>query len=109
MTYHPPHEVRDTEKLQSMIDALEAGQELPPIVVTGDFAITGSHRIEAWYQAGQRPRVVEISDAEYAEAMEYLDLDPIWDEADHNELCEALYEITDRPELKAALADQRGR
>lgn len=81
MYYQPPHEVRDQGKLNAMTEVLKNGGELPPVLVCGDRAYSGSHRLAAWELMGLEPSVVEIDDAEYCEVMEALDLDPMYDEA----------------------------
>ena len=77
--YNAPHEVRDHEKLASMVADLEAGHDLPPVLVCGDSAFTGSHRLAAWKAMEIEPEVVELEDSEYIEIMEKLGLDPIYD------------------------------
>lgn len=43
------HEVRDAEKLQSLIASMESnGWQGAPLVAIGDELITGSHRYAAW-------------------------------------------------------------
>ena len=81
MYYQPPHEVRDQEKLNDLIEMLKNGGELPPVLVCGDRAYSGSHRLAAWEVMGVEPSVVEMSDEEYCQVMEALDLDPMYDEA----------------------------
>jgi len=113
-----PHEVRDQEKLSSMIDTIVSGSHLPPVVVLGDTAFTGSHRIAAYLAVEKMidndeidiyvdeiPHV-EIEDADYCSAMEDMDLEPGDDISDYNDFCAALYSITDDDGLKAALEDQ---
>ena len=108
MYYNPPHEVRDVDRLEAMIASLLGGKCLPPIVVIGDSALTGSHRIEAWSQCDMEPDAVEVSDADYIQAMESIGLDAEYDTiGDYNEICAALYRVTDDGDIKAALADQR--
>lgn len=105
--YNPPHEIRDPEKLQSMIDTLRNGGTLPPVVVCGDQALTGSHRIAAWEACQMQADVVELSNEEYIAAVTAMGLN--WEEDtvnDYNEFCEALYAITSDPDVKAAVADQ---
>lgn len=81
MYYQPPHEVRDQEKLNALVEILKNGGELPPVLVCGDRAYSGSHRLAAWELMDVEPSVVEMDDAEYCEVMEALDLDPMYDEA----------------------------
>jgi len=108
--YRPPHEVRDTEKLDAMIASLEAGGSLPPVVVieNGYAALTGSHRLAAWEALGMEPDVVEVTEEEYtAASMLYADEVLTVDEIDDfGEFCDALLEVTTNSELKAALKDQ---
>ena len=81
MYYQPPHEVRDQAKLNALVEILKNGGELPPVLVCGDRAYSGSHRLAAWEMMDVEPSVVEIDDAEYCEVMTALDLDPMYDEA----------------------------
>ena len=105
--FNPPHEVRDNEKFANMVKAIEQGQDLPPIVVLGDEALTGSHRLAAWKYCEEEPETIEIEDEDYCKAMEYLGLDPMFDSpTDHNNLCQALYETTQDADIKDALVDQ---
>lgn len=80
MRYNPPHEVRDTEKLSSMINALKSGQSLPPIIVCGEVAFSGSHRIAAHEKLWISINTTEITDNEIRRAMLICDLDPDYDE-----------------------------
>ena len=81
MYYQPPHEVRDQVKLNAMVEILKNSGELPPVLVCGDRAYSGSHRLVAWEMMGMEADVVEMSDEEYCEVMTALDLDPMYDEA----------------------------
>lgn len=103
-----PHEVRDQEKLQSMIDELEDGNDLPPVVVIGEQALTGSHRIAAWESCGMDIDYIEIEDDDYISAMKHLNLDPVYDQipSDLNDFCKAVFETTEDDEIKEALKDQ---
>jgi len=105
--YNPPHQVRDQEMLDAMIQTLESGGDLPPVVVLGDDALTGSHRLAAWEACQMEAEVVEIEDEDYVAAMEHLGLDPIYDDpTDMNELCAALYQVVEDEDVRTALADQ---
>lgn len=107
-TYNEPHQVRDQAKLQRMIDTLRSGGQLPPIVVCGYQAFTGSHRIAAWNACRMDHQAVEISEAEYIATMTKMGLDWETDEVmDYTDFCDALYEVTNDPDVKAALDDQR--
>lgn len=107
--YNPPHAVMDETKLQSMIATLNSGGTLPPVIVLGEYAFTGSHRLAAWDRCDMQPEVVEVSETDYIAAMEYAGLDPMCDEIyDHNEFCDALFAVTDDTAVKAAIYDQRG-
>ena len=105
--YNPPHEVRNQEKLQSMINTLGNDGDLPPIVVLGEDAITGSHRLAAWAACDMEAETIEIEDEDYVAAMNYLGLDPVYDSPmDMNQLCAALYQVIDDEDVQTALADQ---
>lgn len=107
--YNPPHETRDQSKLGSMIAAIESGKSLPPIVVMGYDAFTGSHRIAAWEACNVAADVVEITDDDYIAAMTEMGLDWECDSVyDYNEFCGALYKVTADSDIKAAIKDQRG-
>lgn len=81
MYYQPPHEVRDQGKLNALVEIMKNGGELPPVLVCGDRAYSGSHRLAAWELMDVEPSVVEMGDAEYCEVMKALELDPMYDEA----------------------------
>ena len=105
--YNPPHEVRDDNKLNSMIEALESGKELPPILVQGYTAFTGSHRIAAWDYCEIEAEVVELSYEDYIAAMQEMGLDE-YDEIYHlDEFCAAVYKVTNDPDVKSAVKDQQ--
>jgi hypothetical protein len=107
MTFNPPHEIRDEKKLQAMIDTLNNGGSLPPIVVIGESALTGSHRLAAWLECDMDPDYIEITNDEYYKTMESLDLDPIYDNIDdYNQFCAALMEIVEDDAIKETLKDQ---
>lgn len=110
-TYRPPHAVCDDSKLDALVEAFRTNQPIPPIVVIEDLAICGSHRIAAheiasrefnrltdgWEDADEPTlNVIELT-ADYAE---YLD------SSDYNGICEAIYDATDRDDVKVALEDQ---
>ena len=59
MYYQPPHEVRDQGKLNALVEILKNGGELPPVLVCGDRAYSGSHRLAAWELMDVEPSVVE--------------------------------------------------
>lgn len=106
--YQAPHEVRNEEKLQSMIATLQNGGQLPPVVVIGDYALTGSHRIAAWDACEMQAEIVELSDDDYVAACEelYGEVMTIDEIGDFSQFCEAIYNITADKEVKAALSDQ---
>lgn len=125
-TFQPPHEVTDSAKLESMIAAIRSGQSLPPVVVQGEIAITGSHRIEAYREANRRAaeadyagewatadldiESVECSDDVYhrAEELAGCDLDEC---GGHNDKCRYLHQAAvelGEGALADALADQIG-
>lgn len=67
----PYHEVRDPNKVQALAESMERnGWTGPPIVVDGEQALTGVHRIAAWRSLG-RPDyeipTIELSEV-FAEA-----------------------------------------
>ena len=110
-TYNPPHPARLHAYLDKMVVTILSGRDLPPIVVCGEVAITGSHRIAAYIKADKHPDLdrdlsiptVEISDEEFSAAAEGLDPES----PDFlTEVAERLHEATDRSDLREALSDQ---
>lgn len=121
-TYNPPHEPTDDTKVVRMVEAIRRGGRLPPIVVNGENALTGSHRIEAYRRAGalneacfgegwERAELtiptVEIDDDEYLAACASVDVEHLGELGDYNEQCVALYNSCEREDVRAALEDQR--
>lgn len=46
--FEPPHEVRDEQKVADLVASLDTyGWDGPPLLVEGECAVTGSHRIPA--------------------------------------------------------------
>ena len=109
MYYQPPHEVKDTSKFESMVSSINSGKQLPAVVVIGEFALTGSHRLAAWKACGVNPDVVEITNKEYIDACEkcYGDVVSIDEIGDFSDFCDALYVTTENQAVKDALKDQR--
>lgn len=120
--YNPPHEARDEKKLAGLIEAIRLGETLPPIVVNGVTALTGSHRIEAyrqarlladdeptdaWDNANLDLATVEVSDEQYMAARDALGFADGEEIGDCNAFCAALYDVCDDTAVRAALADQR--
>lgn len=95
MRYYPPHEVRDEDKLASMIKMLETGGELPSILVCGDYALSGSHRLAAWDEMEIDPRdyAVELTEEEYLDIKEHLNIPADEDVEDYEEFLEAAREL----------------
>lgn len=105
--FNPPHAVQNLQKLKKMREAIKDGDELPPIVVCGEKALTGTHRIAAYYWYRKEVPYIEIEEILYIEAVKAMGLDPIYDEVrDYSKLAEKIHELTDDGEIKAALADQ---
>ena len=117
-SFAPPHGARDAARLEALVAALLSGVEITPIVVDGDTALTGSHRIAAQRAAwgdlpGDAPglRYIDACDevAEVCDALGWTD-----GVEDRDELLEALHELavershdsTWYAQLAAALADQ---
>ena len=82
MNYQAPHQVRDLIKLDGMIAHLKAGGSLPPIIVCGEIAYSGSHRLAAWEAMDMEPSVIEIDDDDVAAGMIEMGLEPGYDEID---------------------------
>lgn len=107
MTYYEtPHEITDRSKAAGMIKTLRSGNTVPPIVVIGNQAITGSHRVYAANKTEIEIETVEVSDIDYLRACYVIDHDTHHDYPDINNFCAALFAVTDEQELKDALKDQ---
>lgn len=74
-----PHAANDRSKLAGMLKALRRGEALPPVLMHGEQAYSGSHRIEAWTRMGIEIDYVEISDDDYRAIMIESNLDPVYD------------------------------
>ena len=122
-TYTEPHQVKDIDKLASLIEAYRTNQAITPIVVQGELAFTGSHRIAAHRQAwklwnteadgwedASEPELesVEIDDETWHRACTLRGVDHLDELGDWNDLCSALYDASDDEDVKSALEDQRG-
>lgn len=69
--WHPHH---DEDKIESLVESLEdGGWDGLPILVNGDQALTGAHRIEA----SRRADMDKIPVKEIAEAIEEFGEDPL--------------------------------
>ena len=79
MTIQPPHNINDRVKLADMIKLLRRGESLPPVLVHGEQAYSGSHRISAWTALRMDIEYVEITDADYEAIMNEMNLDPMYD------------------------------
>ena len=89
--YRPPQVDIDEACLAQMIEHLRGGHSLPPIIVCGEIAFSGSHRLEAWHSEDIEPPTVEISDSDYCDAMRTLGLDPVYDQLNnYDDFCDAL-------------------
>lgn len=121
MIYNAPHEARDNDKVNALVEAFRTGQEITPIVVQGETAFTGSHRIAAHLKARQlwndgaagwedasepELQAVEIDDETWERACEMRDVEHLDELGDYNELCQALYDATEDDDIKSALEDQ---
>lgn len=122
-TYAEPHQVKDLDKLASLIEAYRTNQSITPIVVQGELAFTGSHRIAAHRQAwklwnteddgwkdASEPELesVEIDDETWQRACTLRGVAHLDELGDWNDLCAALYDASDDDDVKSALQDQRG-
>jgi len=79
MFIEPPHQAHERSKTASMIRTIRNGGTLPPILVHGEQAYSGSHRIDAWQRLDMEIEFVEIDDNEYESIMHHLNLDPVYD------------------------------
>ena len=120
-TYNPLHAPTDKAKLASLIEAIRTNQEISPIVVNGDQAITGSHRVRAFeiafekysnQEAGWEDTVepsipvVEIDDETLLAACNAVGADDFSEVLHFDDLYMAIERLTTDEELKAAVADQ---
>ena len=72
-TIEPLHEVTDQGKLDSMIESLRAGAELPPIYIQPDRkAISGTHRLAAYAAANRPINAITITEEEVERAVEMV-------------------------------------
>jgi len=76
---NPPHRAFDINKLKGMIKTLKSGKDLPPVLIQGDQAYSGSHRLSAWKEMGMEPNYKEITDKDYIKIMKSMNLDPVYD------------------------------
>ena len=120
--YTPPHDATDGPKIDALVESYRTGQEVTPVLVYGDRALTGSHRIEAhrrasalwecsapgWEDIDDHPQlsVVRMDDADWLAACESCGVDDLDDLSDHGAICAAIYHSTDDSRIRAALADQ---
>ena len=119
----PLHGVRDPAKLASLVESFRTGRPVPAVVVQGETALTGSHRIaaheiawRAWsrqeegWDDTEEPtlEMVEVSEDDYLAACRLLGISH-HDEVEHFDLfAAALYTATEDDAVKAALVNQRG-
>jgi hypothetical protein len=120
-TYNPLHAPTDTAKLDALVEAIRTNQTITPVVVCGEQAITGSHRVRAFEIAFQKYRdqeagwedteepaipVIEIDDETLMAACNAIGADEFGDVVHYDDLYIAIEEHTSDADLKAALEDQ---
>jgi len=92
--YQAPHEVRDNKKLENMIESLKAGKSLPAVIVCGEVAFSGSHRLAAYDALDLEADVFEIEDEDIQAAMEHMGLDPMYDQINRfDDFVDSLYAL----------------
>lgn len=105
----PPHEVDDEQKVADLVRQMSAhGWQGAPLVVHGDTAVTGSHRITAAREVlDATGREVQIPRVEIADVCDAygIDWDAVMDEADMDVLTAAQM-VADR--LPADVVDYLG-
>ena len=119
--YNAPHEVTDIDKHDAMVAAIKAGEKMSPVVVIGEQAFTGSHRIAAyitarelaeecdtgeWEGADLEIPAIGIDDETYRAAADALGVEHLEEWHDFNDVAEAIYYATEDEEVKDALSDQ---
>ena len=63
-----PHAVTDPAKLALMVETLNGGGSLPPVLWDGNEAYEGSHRLVAWESVGRAAELVLVTDDDLARA-----------------------------------------
>jgi hypothetical protein len=109
----PPHAADNVKKLGRIIEALQNGIKIPPLVILPcGRAITGSHRWEAYTTLGLAISALIVSEQDYTalkEAFWEQAKTPSFDGQFHKftfNPCKTLIQITEDERLKAALKDQ---
>ena len=120
-TYTPLHTPTDKAKLASLIEAIRLNQPIQPIVINGEQAITGSHRVRAFEIAFEKYRnqeagwedtaepsipVVEIDDETLVAACNAIGADDFSEVVHYDDLYIEIERLASGEELKAAVADQ---
>jgi|JI9StandDraft_2_1071091.scaffolds.fasta_scaffold03069_12 hypothetical protein len=120
-TYTPIHTPNDTEKLDSIIESIRRGKKITPVLVIGEQALTGSHRVRAFELAYEKYRnqepgwedteepvipVVEIDEETLTAACQVIGAESVADVVHFDELYAAIERVTDSDEIKSAVADQ---
>lgn len=120
-TYNPLHAPTDSAKLASIVEAIRTNQTITPIVINGEQAITGSHRVrafeiafekysnqEAGWEDTDEPSipVVEIDDETLLAACKAVGADDFSEVVHYDDLYIEIEALATDDELKAAVADQ---
>ena len=88
--YEAPHAVRDAKKVAGMVAAIKRGEELPAILVIGETALCGSHRLAAYAEACVEPVVCGLEDDDYIRAIRHMGLEPGDEIGDYGDFWAAL-------------------
>jgi len=120
-TYTPLHSPTDNAKLAAIIEAIRTHQTISPIVVIGEQAITGSHRVRAFEIAYEKyvnqelgwedtnePSIpaVEIDDETLTAACNAVGAEDFSEVVHYDDLYMEIERLATDDELKAAVADQ---
>ena len=118
-----PHQIEEAgnDKFSSLVESFRTGRAVTAVVVYGDNAICGSHRIHAFntavelwendaegWENTEEPvlEIVELSDEDFTAASEHGGVDSLFDCCDYNDICAWVLEVTEDQDVIKALADQ---
>lgn len=71
----PLHDINHPEKVVKMVNHLIHGGELPPVIVWGKFALSGTHRLAAHIETDKMVSVIELPDEYVHQFMDAWEVD----------------------------------